>query len=341
MVGQILLIGFRGTRLDPANPVFADIQQRHLGGVVLFDYDVESGTQRRNITSPDQLMTLCAELQAAVPATPLLIAVDQEGGEVQRLGPRNGFPGTRSAADVGADGTPRLAIDVGRTVGSMLRNHGVNLNFAPVVDLNLNPDSPIIGALGRSYSADPAVVSAIAEAIVLGHRDTGVLTCLKHFPGHGSANADTHVGFVDVTATWSDSELEPYRALIPAGLAECVMAAHVFNAGLDPDHPASLSSATIDGLLRRELGFEGVVITDDLQMGAITSRYSLDDAVRLALTAGADILAAGNNLAYDPALGERLHATVMDLVASGAVAESRVAEAYGRVAALKERLPPA
>ncbi|WP_223173595.1 glycoside hydrolase family 3 protein [Georgenia yuyongxinii] len=337
MVGQMLLLGFRGTTLEPTNPVVADLE-RHLGGVVLFSRDVPSGSATRNITSPAQVAALTATLQAQADP-PLLVTTDQEGGQVARLGPEHGFPATRSAAQLGAMGDPAATRAAAAEMARTLRVAGVNLNLAPVVDVNVNPTNPIIGALGRSFSAHPDVVAEEAAAFVRGHHDEGVLTTLKHFPGHGSSRADTHAGFVDVTDTWSEAELVPYRSLIGQGLADAVMVAHVFNATLDADHPASLSAATITGLLREDLGFDGVVMSDDLQMGAITQQWSFDEAIHLAVQAGTDLLTFSNNLeAFEPDLGARAHATLLDLVRRGEIDEARIAASYERIQLLKARL---
>lgn len=220
----------------------------------------------------------------------------------------------------------------------MLTGVGFNLDFAPCVDLNVNSQSPAIGALGRSFSADPRRVSADAQAFAQGLGSAGVLSCLKHFPGHGSAAGDSHLGFTDVTTTWDSSEPVPYRALIGQDAVDMVMTAHVFNAALDPEYPASLSWRITTGLLRGDLGFTGVIVTDDLQMRAVTDKYSLEQTVRLALDAGADILLFGNNLAYDPDLPAKVQGILVDLVRTGSVPEPRVQESYARIMGLKKKL---
>jgi beta-N-acetylhexosaminidase len=338
MVGQMILLGFRGTTLTPDAPVVADLRDRHIGSLLIAAHDVPSGRPLRNIASPAQLAALSAAVQETA-GRPVLLATDEEGGAVARLGPEFGFPATRSAADLGAAGDVDATRAAGAAIARTLRDAGIRLNLAPVVDVDTNPSNPVIGALGRSYSADPAVVAAQAGAFVAGHRDTGVLTCLKHFPGHGSSTSDSHAGFVDVSSTWQPLELDPYRSLIGAGLADAVMAAHVFNDRIDPTYPASLSSATITDLLRGELGFGGVVISDDLQMGAITQGWGLTDAIRLSVLAGTDILTFSNNLdTYDPDLGRTVHTTLLDLVRSGVVSEDRIAESYARITALTARV---
>ena len=333
MAGAMILLGFRGTTTE-GNPVLADLVDRHIGALLLSAHDVPSGSDVRNITSPDQLTALCAGLRAAAPGR-LLLATDQEGGKVARLGPANGFPATRSAASWGAEGDPDATRAGAQAMALTLRSVGIDLNLAPVVDVDVNPRSPAIGALDRSFSADPAVVTAQAGAFVDGHRAEGVLTCLKHFPGHGSATGDTHRGFVDVTDTWQPEELDPYRDLIAAGRVDSVMVAHVLNGRFDADLPASLSRATVTGLLRDTLGWQGVVVSDDLQMGAITDGWDLSDAIRLAITAGSDLLTFGNNLeSFDPGLGRRVHAAILDLVSAGDLTEDRIAESYRRLSAL-------
>jgi len=336
MVGQMLMAGFRGLTVTADSPIVRDIRERHLGGVILFDFDVALGSPDRNIDSPAQVARLTADL-AAQAAIPLLVAVDQEGGRVQRLKPVRGFTGSPSARELGtmADAAVSAA---GAGVGRTLRQAGFNLDFAPVADVDVNPDSPAIGRLGRSFSADPARVGHCAGLFLAGLASQGVTGCLKHFPGHGSAGTDSHLGVTDVTATWSRDELIPYRMLIENGSARMIMTAHIFNARLDPDHPATLSRPVITGLLRDELGFDGVVVTDDLDMKAITDHYGRDEAIRLAIEAGADILLFGNNLTYDPQIVEKAHGIVTTLVRSGAIPMERIEQSYRRIMRLKKEL---
>ena len=323
----MLLVGFRGTDAASASAVLADISDRGLGGVVLFNVDQPTGSPVRNIVSPEQLAALTTTLQdaagaSAPPLAPLLIAVDQEGGQVARLGPDHGFPPTVSAAELGAEGNPRVTQRAGRDIASTLRQAGINLNLAPVVDLNLNPANPIIGALDRSFGADPQLVHRQAAAFIRGHHEIGVRTTLKHFPGHGSSVGDTHLGVVDVTDTWQPVELEPFGDLIHDGLADAILTAHVFNARLDPEHPATLSAATINGILRRQLGWDGVVISDDMQMGAIRDAYGYADAVRLAILAGVDILTIANQQVFEEGIVEHTIDLVEGMVGDGRIPES-------------------
>ena len=332
----MLLVGFRGLTVGEAGEAAADIEDRQLGGILLFDTDQPTHSAVRNIESRAQLTALIAGLQA-LSTTPLLVAVDEEGGLVARLDERRGFPSTISAAALGARGDVTFTQAAGERIAETLASVGITLNLAPVVDLDVNPTNPIIGALGRSFSADPAVVTAQAEAFIEGHRAVGVRTTLKHFPGHGSSTGDTHLGVVDVTDTWSAVELEPFRNIVKDGLADTVLTAHVFNATLDPDHPATLSEPTITGILREQLSWDGVVISDDMQMGAIRDAYGYEEAVRLAILAGVDILTIAQQQVYEPGIVARTIDLIEEFVRDGTLTEARIDESYARIVALKGR----
>jgi beta-N-acetylhexosaminidase len=338
-ISEMILAGFRGYALDDKNPIVADLKDRYLGGVVLFDYDVALGKYKRNIKSPEQLAALDEELQAATPVPPLLISVDQEGGKVNRLKPAYGFPPSYTQQYLGTLNDLRFTHECAETTASTLKAAGINLNLAPVVDLNVNPANPIIGKYERSFSADPDIVTAHSLEVIEAHHEYGVLTTLKHFPGHGSSTGDSHQGFVDVTDTWSEVELEPFRNIIRAGMCDVVMTAHIFNAHIDAEYPATLSHPTITGLLREQLGWEGVVITDDMGMGAITQYYGFETAIERAIQAGADILAyANNSSAFDPTIPARAFAVIKGLVDGGVIKESRIDQSYRRIMRLKARL---
>ena len=333
----MLLVGFRGMTTKQAADTIDDIRDRGLGGVLLFDYDTPTGKYDRNIKTPAQVRSLVGGLRAAA-ALPLLVAIDEEGGEVDRLKARYGFPKTVSEAALGArddaDYTRRRA----KAIGTTLADLGIDLDLAPVVDLDVNPTNPVIGALDRSFSADPEVVTRQGLAYLAGLHDAGVGGTLKHFPGHGSSTADTHLGWVDVTKTWSKTELEPFRAIIATGTADAVLVAHVFDSKLDPTYPASLSSAVIDGMLRRDLGFDGVVITDDLQMGAIRQVYGYETAVERAILAGADILTIANQQVYEPGIVAKTIDIVEAAVTAGRIDPARIDDSWRRISSLKAKL---
>jgi beta-N-acetylhexosaminidase len=333
-VGQLLTVGFRGLEAGPRSPIVRDISAGRVGGVVLFDRDLALASDQRNIRSPRQVKKLISSLQHAA-AVPLLVAVDQEGGKVARLNKRHGFPATVSARFLGEADDPELTRRHAVSTAAVLAAAGFTLNFAPLVDLDSNPENPIIGKLERSFSPDPAVVVRHALAVIEGHRLHGIRCCLKHFPGHGSSRRDSHLGFTDVSDTWEPRELEPYRALIARGRADAVMTAHVFNRHLDPEFPATLSGKTITGLLRQELGFAGAVICDDMDMQAIRGEYDRETALELALNAGNDIILIGNNLACDDEVAARTQELILGLVAAGRVPRARIDEACRRVMTLK------
>jgi beta-N-acetylhexosaminidase len=332
-IGRLLLVGFRGTTVDEAAATVADIRERGLRGVLLFDVDQPTGGIR-NVVSPDQVAALTAGLQEAA-AGELIVAVDEGGGRVARLDERHGFPATVSAAELGRRGDPAFTRATARGMAETLRAAGVNLNLAPVVDLDLNPDNPVIGALDRSFGADPVAVVAQVEAFSAGHREVGIGTAIKHFPGQGSATADTHDGFVDVSETWTRTELEPFARVIADGFAAAVMTAHLFAAQLDPEVPATLSAALINGLLRGELGFTGVVISDDLQMGAIREQYGYEDAVRGALLAGVDLLLIANQQLYVPDIVDRTVTAIEGFVTDGSLSVDVIDAAEERVERLR------
>ncbi|MCL1916218.1 MAG: glycoside hydrolase family 3 [Desulfovibrionaceae bacterium] len=338
MLGQMLMLGFRGERAGEGDlPLVMElIRQGRLGGVILFDRDSSSGGGPRNIRSREQLRALCAELNRVAPM-PLFIAVDQEGGLVQRLKPAQGFRGLPSASEMGrlsAEEVFKLAAGQGLEMAEI----GLNLNFAPVIDLDLNPKSPAIGALGRSFGVLTKDAARLGLAFMRGLNSAGVIACFKHFPGHGSAAQDTHLGLADISASWRPEELEPYRFLLAQPGAYAVMAGHLFQRGLDSRLPASLSPRIIDRLLRDDLGWQGVVFSDDLQMRAITEHYSLRETLRLGIQAGVDVFILGNNLDYRQGLAEEAWLTLMDLYRQGEIPQERLRRSFARIQDLKGQL---
>ncbi len=320
----MLVAGFPGRAPAPDDPIMRAIRDEGLGGVILF---------ARNIESPAQLRELTATLRQAAGERTLLIAIDQEGGAVARLNRDNGFPATPTAAKVGRRNDPEYARQVGTAIAQNLAQAGINLNLAPVVDLNVNPANPSIGALGRSFSDDPDVVVAMAGELITGLHAGAVLTTLKHFPGLGSATGDTDREFVDITATWTETELEPFRRLISAGKADLVMVSNAFNGQLDLRNPASLSAPTLN-LLRDDLGWDGVAITDDLMAGALTDNYSADEVLRRAIRAGNDLLLLANTVAQAGDVAQPALDAIEGLVAAGQLDERLIDAAGARIARL-------
>jgi beta-N-acetylhexosaminidase len=340
-IGQLLLLGFKGRSAADTALIVRDLREHAIGSVILFDLDmtgtIDGGAPgKRNIESPAQVKELVAHLQSHA-RVPLLVSIDQEGGRVNRLKPAYGFPESISHEELGARDDVAFTRAQSEATARTLAALGINWNLAPVVDLDANPLNPIIKGKRRSFAADPEKVARHAAAFVAGHRAHGVLTCLKHFPGHGSAAGDSHLGFVDVTSTWHERELTPFQQLIAGGLCDAVMSAHVFHAGFDRELPSTLSRAIITGLLRERLGFTGVVTSDDMEMKAISSRYGLENSVPAALNAGVDVLCFGNNLAYDPEIAPKVVAIIERAVREGRVPERRIDESCARVLALKHR----
>jgi beta-N-acetylhexosaminidase len=331
-IARLLVVGFRGLNIDPEDWIASAIAVDGLGGVILFDKDMVKGASR-NVRSPQQVTRLVGDLRSLAPGRELIVAIDQEGGVVTRLSPAYGFPAVASEAAIGPKGDDAVRAWADGLVAT-LADVGVNLNLAPVVDVNINPKNPAVGALGRAFSADPTVVARDAALEVEAHRSRGVRTTLKHFPGLGSAKRNTDFGVSDVTGTWSTKELAPYRSLLGQGLVDVVMAGHVVNGQIDPLAPASLSRGTVTDLLRDELGWGGVVITDDMQAGAITAAFGTEDAIALALDAGNDLLLFANQQVYDPDVVVGTIDLIEAMVSDGRIDEARIDRSYARVAAI-------
>jgi len=336
-IGQMLMIGFHGTTATADTKICKDIKKYNVGAVILFDYNPVNKNKPKNIATKKQLAKLTKQLQACSTDGKLLIAVDQEGGKVQRLKSKYGFYGKfPKASDVVKMDQSQIESTY-RKMSKELKSVGINYDLAPVVDLDINKKNHVIHGLGRSFGKSPKLVAKYASTFIDAMHSNGVLTSLKHFPGHGSSVGDTHKGFVDVTHLWKEVELEPYHLL--KDKADTVMVAHVFNKKLDKKYPASLSYKTITKMLRWKLGYHGVVITDDLQMGAISKKYGLRNTLKLAINAGDDILLIGNQL--DPRQvksTKKLVNTIRSLVKMGEIKVESINKAYARIQKLKEKL---
>lgn len=334
IIGQMIMIGFRGFDLTPDNPIVNDLVNNKISGVILFDYDVTLQKFERNISSPEQLKKLISKVKQYSAIKPL-IAIDMEGGRVNRLKTNYGFPPTVSAQYLGTldnlDSTIFYAGSIAKTLSEM----GINLNLAPVVDVNVNPENPVIGKIERSFSAIPGIVVKHASEFINVHRGYKILTSLKHFPGHGSSMGDSHHGFTDVTDTWQSVELEPYSGLLTTKKVDIVMTAHIFNAKFDSVYPATLSYNTITKLLRDSLKFSGVVISDDMQMKAITDNYGLETAIEKGINAGVDILLFANNLVYDPDIFNKSKTIILKLLSEGKITRERLNQSHNRIKQLK------
>ena len=343
-LGELLLVGFGGTQVEGNDEVRSLVCDVKVGGLILFERDARSG-EARNISSPEQVRQLTSDLQAlALQCTGrrLLIAADNEGGAVMRLSTRLGYLPTPPPQALGDAGDPAATALESRRMGATLREAGINWNLAPVVDVAVNPLNPAVVTLGRTFSSDPQQVIIQARAFIQGMHEAGVLTTLKHFPGHGSSRTDSHHGFVDVTETADLTiELAPYRALIKEGLADSIMTAHVFNRGLDPWNPATLSRFTIKRYLRGKLDYKGLVVSDDLLMGAIRQQYGVEEASILALQASVDMLLISQNQGrVERGAAERMIAAIRGALSDGRLSPKAVATSIQRVRALRSRITP-
>lgn len=336
-IAQMIMVGFKGFEVSDTSHVVRDIEQYKVGGIILFDYDMTTRTPNRNIESPEQVKELIRQLQSTSSA-PLFIAVDQEGGRVARLKTDRGFEEHVSADFIGSTDNTDTTRFYASIMADQLQDLGFNVNFAPVVDLNVNPDNPVIGQLDRSFGADPEMVVRHSKVYLEEFNRHNILGVLKHFPGHGSAWNDSHVGMADVTDTWEPIELEPYRQLANSNLPFAVMTAHVLNKNIDPDLPATLSAKAQTEMLRNDIGFEGVLFSDDMQMEAIRSYYGLDTSVKHAINAGVDVLVFANNSVYQPDIVPDIIDIVVRLIDEGEIEKATIDESYNRIMRTKNEL---
>ena len=341
----MLLLGFDGTDIDVQAPIAKAIQEDGIGGVILFDYDYPAKQFGKNIQNPEQVTKLTRTLQTLnsqarkqdqQPFLPLIMSVDYEGGKVNRLKENYGFPSTISAAQAGSLHHEAVS-EAANKMAETLKKLGFNLDFAPVVDVNVNPDNPILGKLDRCFSADPQQVSEYAEIYTQAFANHRIHGAYKHFPGHGSSDADSHLGFVDVTDTWQESELLPYQALSQnPNACQMIMTAHIINRKLDPTGlPATLSHVMLTKILREQLQFQGIIITDDMQMKAISDHYSMEKAITMAINAGADMFIFGNQLCDSPQDSKSIIDYIESEVHAGHIPAETIQKSYARIVAFK------
>jgi beta-N-acetylhexosaminidase len=334
MIGQMIMVGFPGQTpsTQGVRRVGKQLEAGQVGGAILMS---------RNIDSPRQVKRLTRYLTRAGEDHPTpFIAVDQEGGYVQRLSRVKGFKTHPSAERLGARNDPQGAYEAYRALALELRDYGFNVNLGPVVDLNLNASNPVIGRLKRSYGKDPDHVTAFAKAFVYAHNESGVLTAAKHFPGHGSSDTDSHNVLVDISESWQERELRPYRKLIEAGAIDMIMTGHLYHPTFSEraDTPASLSAKAIERVLRESLNYDGVVITDDLDMRGVRQNTSFPERIVGAVSAGNDILLITNANGYEPDLPKRVGDAIRAAIAAGDLSIERIRKSYERILALKDEL---
>lgn len=321
-IGQLLIVGLEGTTYN--NQLDKLIKQHHVGGIILLG---------RNISTSNQIVGLLNDAKKANReyGIPLFLSVDEEGGRVSRL-PKE-LKKSPSAAKIGKRNNETLAYDSGVYMATLLNAFGYNMNYAPVLDVNSNPRNPVIG--DRSYSANPVTVSKIGLAVRQGITDQGVISVVKHFPGHGDTHTDSHKSLPVIDKSLhelEETELVPFQQSI-AEQVDVIMVAHILFPALDADNPSSLSKKVIDDLLRGEMGYKGVVITDDLTMRAIVNDYTVAEAALKSFLAGSDLLLVAGDYNNQLETIRKLNAAVK----SGDISKERLNSSVRRILQLKER----
>ncbi|MES2702455.1 MAG: glycoside hydrolase family 3 N-terminal domain-containing protein [Bacteroidota bacterium] len=333
-IGQMIMIGINErTILQPDDALVKDLRDGKIGGVVLFEKNIAK------TNSGDSLKLLIQKLQENA-GIPLLVSIDEEGGKVHRLKEKYGFLTVPSAAYLGNLDNPDSTLYHNRLLAALLRHLGINLNYAPTVDLAVNPANTVIVKNGRSFGENYTQVVTHAALCIQAHHEFGIKTSLKHFPGHGSSAGDSHLGMVDVTGTWNIEELLPYDKLLRSVNYDAVMVGHIINKRWDTTLlPATLSEPAISGLLRTLLGFKGVVISDDMQMQAISDNYGFEAAIMMAINAGVDIVVFANTLPAKDKLvtATQIHEVIRKMVKKKKISRGRINEAYTRIMALKNK----
>jgi beta-N-acetylhexosaminidase len=330
-IGQMILIGFPKADVDPI--VLREIKEGKVGSVIIFEKNIPA----RNSFAGLKRISWTYQKAASIP---LFVCIDQEGGKVNRLKDKYGFPRSITADAMGRSNSLDSVRFYAEATASTLAGLGINVNFAPVVDLAAEVNNPVIYKHGRAFSNNEDSVTLLAKEVIKAHRRYGVITSLKHFPGHGSSKEDTHLGIADVTSYWTERELVPYRNLIDSGYADAIMTSHIVNRNLDKEgRPGTLSADILDGILRQRLGFDGLVFSDDMQMHAIAKHYGLEEAIRLAVNAGVDIMTFSNNITgSDERTVDRVHAIIRSMVENGQIRKERIDQSYRRIMKLKSQL---
>tara|TARA_B100002051_G_scaffold226506_1_gene222267 strand:+ start:393 stop:1502 length:1110 start_codon:yes stop_codon:yes gene_type:complete len=332
-ISQMLIFGIQDIqKVMEADSMIEQYSDKHLGGIILFEKNI---SKKR---SKNHLKVLIDEIQRNS-QIPSFIAIDEEGGKVNRLKPMYGFHETKSAKYLGDINNLDSTYYYAKLTSDLLKEIGVNINFAPVVDLAINTSNFIYNA-ERSFGRDSDKVYYHSRNFINAHRENNIITVLKHFPGHGSSTTDTHKEFTDVSDSWIVEELFPYHKLMLEDKVDGVMTSHVVNSKIDDSMlPATLSEKSINKLLREFLDYEGVVFSDDMQMGAITRNYGLKESVVSAINAGVDVLIFSNNQLYkDLVYPDEVISIIEEGVRDGDISLLRVNESFRRIQNLKKRI---
>jgi len=336
LVGQLIIAGFRSDKVSNNSNIVRYIKEYNLSGVILYDQDIEKNKLgSRNIKSPAQLKMLTDNLQS-ISDNPLFISIDQEGGNVNRLNSSYGFPEFPSWQHIGLLDNDLITKQFAESMSETMTSTGINLNFAPVLDLDYG-EKTYIGKLERAFSGDPKLVIEHSKIFIDTMKNDNIISCGKHFPGQGSAKGDTHNGFIDISESWSVVDLLPYTELIESHHLDMIMLSHVFNNKFDPEFPASLSHETITNSLRNDLNFKGVIICDDPSMRAISDNYDFEDMFVLMINSGIDLLCLGNNLNYDPDFIPKAVRAIRSAIEKNRISTERINESIDRIALLKKK----
>lgn len=326
IIGSTLMVGWPGWEISGASTqlLCQQLARGEVGGVLFLKHNVKSTEQ---VTSLTQYFARCGARFRP------LLAVDQEGGKVDRLGVLDGVPRTPSAQSIGAR-SPALAQKTYAAMAARVKSLGFNVNFGPVADLNVNPRSPVIGRIERSFGARN--IEPYLSAFIEPHDAARVSTAFKHFPGHGSSRTDSHKGFTDVTSTWSTAELVPFQNGMNQHPGTAIMAGHLVHRELDASGlPSSLSKAMLTNLLRNKMGFQGAIVSDDMEMRAITDIYGFDASIVLGLSAGLDLFIHANGGPYQSGRVAEYHAAVRRALAEGKITEADLRAKQARLNAWK------
>jgi beta-N-acetylhexosaminidase len=333
-IGQMIMLGINNrTQFTETDSLLQEISSNKVGGIILFEKNIDKA-------EPSSRLKSLIEKAKSHSSIPLLVTIDEEGGKVHRLKEKYGFVGMPSAAYLGSINNADSTTFYNNRLAAELSDIGINFNYAPSVDLAINPENMVIVKRERSFSALPSITAKHASLCINAHHKNGVKTILKHFPGHGSSTADSHLGIVDVSDSWDFQELFPYYELIKSNTCDAIMTAHIVNKNWDSSLlPATLSKKVIGGMLRGLLGYQGVVFSDDMQMHAISKEYGVDRALTLAINAGVDIVMFANNVDVNeqPVTATEVHSKIKKLVKDGKIAEARIDESYRRIMALKNK----
>lgn len=327
MISQMIMVGFTGSKPEDkwVKQIKLDISQNRIGGILLL---------QRNITSKAQLKNLLKSINQTKSKLPNLVAIDQEGGKVTRLSKDMGFTSFPSSRDVANKMTIKQAQKTYKTMAQELKDLGVNYNLAPVVDILITKTE---FERERCFSKYPSIVTTYATSFIDGFNTLHVLTALKHFPGYASASSDAHEGIVDITSSWQFDELRPYYDLIKSDYAKSVMVSHVYLKQFDENYPATLSKKIVKGILRDELKFDGVVISDDLMMKSLKG-FSIKDRVINAINAGVDILLFSEYFLNGTNTPKEVKNIINNAIKNGQISPQRVKKSYDRIIKMKESL---